>query len=113
VTDAGREIRFDPEAKPGISNLLTIYAALTGRGVEEIAAEYAGKGYGDFKRDLADVVVDFATPFRERTEAYLSEPDRLDDVLADGAERARVIARATLDRVCEHIGLLPARRHRP
>jgi tryptophanyl-tRNA synthetase len=113
VTDAGREIRFDPEAKPGISNLLTIYAALTGRGVEEIAAEYAGKGYGDFKRDLADVVVDFATPFRERTEAYLSEPDRLDDVLADGAERARVIARATLDRVCEHIGLLPARRYRP
>ena len=110
VTDAEREVRFDPAAKPGISNLLTIYSALTGRGVEEIASEYSGKGYGDLKKDLVEVIVDFATPFRERTEAYLSDPDRLDDVLADGAERARHIARATLDRVSERLGLLPARK---
>ena len=110
VTDAEREVRFDPAAKPGISNLLTIYSALTGRGVEEIAGEYSGKGYGDLKKDLVEVIVDFATPFRERTEAYLSDPDRLDDVLADGAERARHIARATLDRVSERLGLLPARK---
>jgi len=110
VTDGERKIRFDPAAKPGISNLLTIYAALTGRPVEEIAADYPGKGYGDLKKDLVDVVVDFVAPFQERTQAYLSEPDRLDSVLEAGAERARQIARATLDRVCEQVGLLPARR---
>src|SRR4029079_11780707 len=59
VTDTEREIRFDPENKPGISNLLTIYAALTDRKIAEIEADYAGKGYGDLKKDLADVVADF------------------------------------------------------
>ncbi len=109
VTDAEREIRYDTEAKPGIANLLTIYSALTGRGIDAIVADYEGKGYGDLKKDLADVVVDFLTPFQERVHGYLDEPDKLDDVLAEGAERASTIARRTMDRVRDAIGLLPAR----
>lgn len=109
VTDAEREIRFDPEAKPGISNLLSIYSALTGRAVADLESDYAGKGYGDLKKDLAEVVVEAVTPFRERVLEYLDQPERLDDVLAEGAERAREVARATLGRVREHVGLLPAR----
>lgn len=109
VTDAEREIRFDPESKPGISNLLSIYAALTGRTIESLESEYAGQGYGDLKKDLADVVVEFVRPFQERANAYLSEPATLDDVLADGAERARALARVTLARIYDRVGLLPAR----
>ena len=109
VTDAEREIRYDPEAKPGIANLLTIYSALTGRDVLAIEADYQGKGYGDLKKDLAEVVVDFLTPFQERVHAYLADPAALDDVLADGAERAREIARGMLDRVHDRMGLLPQR----
>lgn len=109
VTDAEREIRFDAAAKPGVSNLLSIFSALTGRAVAELEADYAGKGYGDLKKDLADVVVEAVTPFRDRVLGYLESPETLDDVLADGAERARVVARATLERVRAGIGLLPGR----
>ncbi|MCC2310168.1 tryptophan--tRNA ligase [Cellulomonas chengniuliangii] len=109
VTDAEREIRYDPEAKPGIANLLTIYSALTGRDVLAIEAEYQGKGYGDLKKDLADVVVDFLTPFQERVHGYLADPASLDDVLADGAERAQELASGMLDRVYDRMGLLPRR----
>ncbi|MGV8977641.1 MAG: tryptophan--tRNA ligase [Cellulomonas sp.] len=109
VTDAEREIRFDAEAKPGIANLLTIFAALSGRDIGSLEADYEGKGYGDLKKDLAELVVDALTPFRERAHAYLADPAALDDVLADGAERARDIARATLARVYDRSGLLPRR----
>lgn len=108
VTDAEREIRFDPEGKPGVSNLLAIYSALSGRTVADLEASYAGKGYGDLKGDLADVVLAALTPFREKVLGYLDSPATLDDVLAEGAERARVVARATLGRVRDGIGLLPA-----
>jgi tryptophanyl-tRNA synthetase len=109
VTDTEREIRFDPENKPGISNLLTIYLALTGRTVPELEAAYAGKGYGDLKVDLADVVVDWVMPFQARVHEYLDDPAHLDDVLAVGAEKAREIASVTLDRVYERTGLLARR----
>jgi tryptophanyl-tRNA synthetase len=109
VTDAEREIRFDPEAKPGIANLLTIYSALTGRDVATIEGEYAGRGYGDLKKDLAEVVVDFLQPFQERANGYLADPAALDDVLADGAERAQDLARGTLERIYERTGLLQRR----
>ncbi|NLE72280.1 MAG: tryptophan--tRNA ligase [Actinomycetales bacterium] len=108
VTDAEREIRFDPEAKPGVSNLLVIYSALSGRPIAELEAAYAGKGYGDLKKDLAEVVVGAVTPFRERVLGYLESPGTLDDILAEGAERARSVARATLARVRDRIGLLPS-----
>jgi len=109
VTDAEREIRFDVAHKPGVSNLLTIYSALGGQRVADLEAAYAGKGYGDLKGDLADVVVGALTPFRERVLGYLAAPGELDDILADGAAKARSVAKETLARVHDQVGLLPAR----
>ncbi|HEY0215236.1 MAG TPA: tryptophan--tRNA ligase [Cellulomonas sp.] len=110
VTDNLGVVAFDPEHQPGVANLLTIFSALTGRAVDAIVADYDGRGYGHLKVDLADVVVEFLTPFQERVNGYLSEPDTLDAVLEDGAERARTIARSTLERVSDRFGLLPRRR---
>ena len=76
VTDSEAEVRFDAEAKPGISNLLTIYSALTGREISDLEQEYAGRGYGDLKGDLAEVVVEFVTPFRDRTLELLDDRGR-------------------------------------
>jgi tryptophanyl-tRNA synthetase len=107
VTDTGREITFDPEAKPGVSNLLTIYSGLTGRSIEELVEAYAGKGYGDLKKDLAAVVADFVAPIQARTKAYLDDPAQLDKLLAVGAEKARAVASATLATVYDRVGFLP------
>ncbi|MCF4120242.1 tryptophan--tRNA ligase [Antribacter sp. KLBMP9083] len=114
VTDADETyaVRYDPETKPGISNLLTIFSAVTGRDVGAIAADYDGRGYGYLKVDLADAVVAFLEPFQERANTYLSDPAQLDAVLADGADRAREIARPVSDRIYERFGLLPARSRR-
>jgi len=112
VTDTEREIRFDVESKPGISNLLTIHSALSGQSIPDLEAAYAGKGYGDLKKDLADVVVGALAPLRERVLGYLDSPGTLDDILADGAERARAIARGTLARAYDRVGLLPRREAR-
>jgi tryptophanyl-tRNA synthetase len=108
VTDSDTTVRFDPTAKPGVSNLLTIYSALTGRGIDELVDAYAGKGYGDFKGDLAEVVVEFVTPFRDRTRELLDDRAELDAVLKRGAERAREVAARTLADVYENVGFLPA-----
>ncbi|WP_329104534.1 tryptophan--tRNA ligase [Micromonospora sp. NBC_01699] len=110
VTDTGREIVFDREQKPGVSNLLTIYAALTGRSIEELVSAYEGKGYGDLKKDLAAVVTEFVTPIQERTRAYLDDPAQLDKLLAIGAEKARAVASTTLAAAYDRIGFLPAAR---
>lgn len=107
VTDTEREIRYDPEAKPGISNLLTIYAALTDRPIAELEGEYAGRGYGDLKKDLAEIVADFTAPLAERVQGYMDDPAELDRVLARGATRAREVSSATLAAVHERIGFLP------
>jgi len=109
VTDTGREIVFDSERKPGISNLLTIYAALTNRTIPELEDSYAGKGYGDFKSDLAEVVVAMVDPFRQRAQAYLDDVETLDGILAEGAEKARLIAGETLAAAYERVGFLPAK----
>jgi tryptophanyl-tRNA synthetase len=106
VTDTGREITFDPEGKPGVSNLLTIYSGLSGRSVEELVTAYEGKGYGDLKKDLASVVADFVRPVQERTRAYLDDPAQLDKLLGIGAEKARSIAAVTLRNVYDRIGFL-------
>jgi tryptophanyl-tRNA synthetase len=108
VTDSGSEVRFDPEGKPGVSNLLTIYSALTGRPVDQIAEQYAGKGYGDLKGDLAEVVVEFVTPFRDRTLELLEDRTYLADVLRRGAEQAGAVADATLRDVYDRVGFLAA-----
>ena len=107
VTDTEREIRFDPERKPGVSNLLTIYSALTDRKIAELEGEYEGKGYGDLKKDLGEVVAEFTTPLRARVQSYLDDPAELDGVLARGATRAREVAGSTLAAVHERIGFLP------
>ncbi|MEV4995001.1 tryptophan--tRNA ligase [Streptomyces niveus] len=109
VTDTGTEIRFDAEAKPGISNLLTIFSTLTGTGVADLEKRYEGKGYGSLKVDLAEVMVDFVTPFRSRTQEYLDDPETLDSILAEGAEKARTVAAETLAQAYDRIGLLPAK----
>ena len=106
VTDSGREVRFDPTAKPGISNLLTIYSALTNRSVREVEQAYDGRGYGDFKKDLSDVVVDFVTPLRTRTLELLDDRAELDAVLAKGAERAQAVAAETLRQAHDRVGFL-------
>jgi tryptophanyl-tRNA synthetase len=107
VTDAEREIRYDPAAKPGVSNLLTIHSSLSGRTVAELEADYAGRGYGDLKKDLAEIVADFTAPLAERVQAFLDDPAELDRVLARGATRAREVAGATLAAVHDRIGFLP------
>ncbi|SFQ23253.1 tryptophanyl-tRNA synthetase [Amycolatopsis arida] len=106
VTDTGREIVYDPEGKPGVANLLTIYSALSGRSVADLEAAYAGKGYGDLKKDLAEVLIEFVTPVRERVRSYLDDVAELDKLLTRGAERAREIATATLATVYERVGFL-------
>lgn len=108
VTDSGSEVRFDAEEKPGVSNLLTIYSALTGRAIPEIEQDYVGRGYGDLKKDLAEVVVEFVTPFRERTLELLGDQSYLTDVLRRGAEQAGAVARGTLSDVYERVGFVPA-----
>jgi len=108
VTDTGREVRYDPEGKPGVSNLLTILSALTGTPMAELELRYAGAGYGDLKRDVADAVLAAVGPIRERTGALLAEPAALDARLADGAARARTVAASTLAAVYDKVGFLPA-----
>ena len=110
VTDAGRDIRFDQAEKPGVSNLLSILGALSGRSVESLEVDYDGKGYGDLKKDVAAVVIDIATPYRDRTLELLADPAELDRILAKGAERARDVASATLARVYDRVGFLPGKR---
>ncbi len=108
VTDSDGEVRFDVEAKPGVSNLLTIYSALTGTPVPALEEQYAGRGYGDLKKDLAEVVIDFVTPFRERTLELLDDQAHLSAVLKQGAEQAGAIAQATLRDVYQRVGFVAA-----
>jgi tryptophanyl-tRNA synthetase len=110
VTDSGSEVRFDEEQKPGISNLLTIYSALTGRSIADLEKEYDGRGYGDFKKELAEVVVEFVTPFRDRTLELLEDKAQLDGILQDGAAKANAVAERTLAEVYDRIGFVPAGR---
>ncbi|CCH15937.1 tryptophan--tRNA ligase [Micromonospora lupini] len=107
VTDTGREIVFDAETKPGVSNLLTIYSALSGRGIDDLVAAFAGRGYGDLKKELAEVVTEFVRPIQERTRTYLDDPAQLDKLLAAGAEKARSVAGATLRSAYERVGFFP------
>ena len=109
VTDTGREIRFDVAEKAGVSNLLTIFSVLSERSIPALEAEYDGRGYGDFKKDLAEVVVETFAPIRARALELLADPSELDRVLGGNADRAARIADNTLATVYDRIGLLPKR----
>ena len=108
VTDAGREVVAGDD-KPGVTNLLTILSVATGKAIPELEAAYAGKGYGDFKADVAEAVVEMFAPFRDRYAALMADPSYLDEVLAQGAERAGAVARATMATVRDRVGLLAPR----
>jgi tryptophanyl-tRNA synthetase len=107
VTDTGREVIADPETKPGITNLLVIHSALSGRSITELEDEYAGRGYGDFKKELAEVVADFVTPIRRRTGELLDDTAELQRILAAGAARAHEVAAPTVAAAYERVGFLP------
>ena len=109
VTDMGAEVRADDEAKPGVTNLMRIYAALTGASMDALEQRYSGSGYGAFKKDVAEVVVDALAPIRERTEKMLADEAELDRLLADGAGRAREVAGSTMTQVKDRVGFLRAR----
>ncbi len=106
VTDTETEIRFDPETKPGVSNLLTIYAALTDQDVAGAEAEFAGQGYGRLKVAVADAVTAFAEPFAKRTNELLADRAELDRILALGAARANEVAAESVRIAYEKVGLV-------
>lgn len=108
VTDSGRDISYDPDAKPGVSNLLTVQAAVTGTDVDELVDGYAGRGYGDLKKETAEAVHEFVTPIKARVDELLTDPAELDGVLAIGAQRARNVATKTVERVYDRLGFLAA-----
>ena len=103
TTDSDRTIAFDPN-RPGVNNLLTIYQVLSGRSRDALEGQFAGKGYGDLKKEVATAVLDTLVPIQERCKALLAGPD-LDEILRDGADRARQVANRTLDRVATAMGL--------
>jgi tryptophanyl-tRNA synthetase len=107
VTDTGREVRYDPATKPGVSNLLSILSSFGGESVPALEARYADSGYGELKKAVVEAVLDFALPFQGRVRELLDDPATLDDVLARGAQRAGEVAAATLTEVYERVGFLP------
>lgn len=108
VTDTEGIIKFDREAKAGVSNLLGIHSAISGRSIESLEEQFAGEGYGALKAEVADVVIAAIEPIRERTQELMSDQNELDRLLADGAEKANELAEATLAKVYDAIGFLKA-----
>ncbi len=106
VTDSGREIYYDEENKPAISNLMVIYSLCSGKSLEEIRDEYAGSGYGQFKKDLAELVIETLRPIQIRFEE-LSRPGVIEEILAEGKKKAEPLAQETLERFQRKLGLLP------
>jgi len=106
VTDDGKEVKFDEKGKPGISNLLTIHSALSGKSIEAIENEFAGKGYGDFKSAVAEVVIAELEPIRDRTKQLMDDPAELVSLLSTGANKANEVASSTLKEVYAALGLI-------
>ena len=106
VTDSENVVRYDKENKPGISNLMSIYSAITGKSNEEIEKEFNGKGYGDFKTKVAECVIEELRPIQEKYKELIDNPKYLEDIYTKGAEKAKAIAEKTLSDVYEKIGLI-------
>jgi tryptophanyl-tRNA synthetase len=107
VTDSDNEIRFDRDAKPGVSNLLQILGAVTDRPAENVAAEFTGSGYGALKTAVADAVVEFIRPLQDRYAELERDPGEVARILGVGADRAQGLAAPVMARVREAVGLLP------
>jgi tryptophanyl-tRNA synthetase len=106
MTDAGREVKYDLAEKPGISNLLTIHSALSGRTIAELENEFDGKGYGDFKAAVADVVVEYLRPIRAKAMELLEDEKHLLDILHQGSEKARTVAQQTINTTYKNLGVV-------
>jgi len=106
ATDAGREVKFDEKEKPGISNLLTIHSSLSGTSIANLEKEFDGKGYGDFKGAVAEVVVEYFRPIRAKALELLEDKKHLIDLLHEGADKARVVASSTLQDAYKNLGLV-------
>jgi tryptophanyl-tRNA synthetase len=106
VTDSGREIVFDFDSKPGVSNLLTMQQAILQQPMEQIVANYAERGYGDLKKDTAEIVVEAIAPLRERTREFLADPAELQRIMHSGADKARAVAGVTLASVYDKVGFV-------
>ena len=106
VTDSDSHIVMDPQNKPGVSNLIQIYALATGKTIAEVEAEFAGKGYGEFKPAVGEAVVELLRPIREKTEDLLRNKDYLEQVYKEGAQKASYLARKTLDKVYRKVGFV-------
>ncbi|MDO5022993.1 MAG: tryptophan--tRNA ligase [Eubacteriales bacterium] len=105
VTDSDADIRFDPENKPGVSNLLSIYSALKNVSIEEAEKDFSGKGYGELKKDIAEVVVEHIRPIQEKYNMLMQDKAYLNDLLKTNAEKAQSIAQKTLRKVYKKVGL--------
>jgi len=107
VTDSEAQVRYDDTNKPGVSNLMTIYACMTGKNIPEVEKEFDGKGYGDFKQAVGQSVVDTLSPIQDTHARLMADKAYLDQVMAEGAARAESLARRTLQKVYKKIGLIP------
>ena len=109
VTDSDTEhcVRYDPENKPGVANLMTIYSAVTGRSFDEIEKEFDGLGYGKFKPAVGEAVVEMLRPIQEETRRILADKAYLEGVYRAGAEKAEYVANKTLRKVYKKVGFLP------
>jgi tryptophanyl-tRNA synthetase len=110
TTDSGREVVYDLEGKPGVSNLLTILSVLSQTPIPVLEERFVGAGYGDLKKEAAEAFVGFVEPFQEKVHALMSDVETLDEVLADGAARARAVASVRLAEVYDKVGFIPGRR---
>ena len=106
MTDAGREVKYDVAQKPGISNLLTIHSALSGRTIAELENEFDGKGYGDFKAAVAEVVVEYLRPIRAKAMELLEDEKHLLQILHQGSEKARAVAQETIATTYKNLGVV-------
>ena len=107
VTDSDGEIRYDPETKPGVSNLLTILCALTGEAMEDAVARLSGKGYGELKAEVTEAAVSTLAPIQQDFKRYLADKAFLEETWRQGAERASRIAERTLSKAMKKIGFIP------
>ncbi len=106
ITDTDKTIKYDIKNKPGISNLLTIYHLFSNKPIQEIEKEFEGKGYGDFKKELVELLTESLKPFREKRKELLNQEALIQKILNNGAKKAKIVAQATMEDVRKKMGLI-------